>query len=295
MIHQIGIYGWGGPSYYYNLKDKIVYRGMSYYLSPDRQYGYTIVNSPDKGNWQGYSLLVKETSTGEIRELIRSNSRWEGLYWLDSKRLIMCKYNSTAKQNELLLLDAAAGSVKHIAYGSLKGFDPAHREVLFVYNEPARTPYIMETATGKIRKAVEQELKRFERQYTSYGERVPTNLDASVLEEWNPQIVIRYEHELQVGDTKVPLPFTVKRGGTLYIPVQPLLGGLGLQLGEKRGTAAKYNFPLLSKDGLARTELTPNNSIVLAGRLFTTSGVLQSLGYPNVRVVAAQTKQISPA
>ncbi len=84
----------------------------------------------------------------------------------------------------------------------------------------------------------------------------------------------------------MPLPFAVKRGGTQYIPVQPLLDGLGLQLGEKQGPAAKYVFPLLSADGYARAELTADNSIVLAGHLFTTRGVLQSLGYPNVRVVA---------
>ncbi len=162
----------GDSSYYYHLKDQIIYKGLSFYWSPDHQYGYTVVNSPNKGNWRGYSLLVKEASTGEIRELIRSDDHWEGLYWLDGKHLIMCKYNRTTNQNELLLLDAETGSVKHFAYGSLKGVDPVRREVLFVYNEPTRTKYILETATGKVRKAAEEEEKSFERQLVTYDGRI---------------------------------------------------------------------------------------------------------------------------
>jgi len=278
-----------GPGYYYHLQDQVVFRGLSYYWSPNQSYGYTIVMAPQNGSWYGFSLLAKESATGQIRELLQSESRLKQMYWLNNNELIVCKYNREAQQNELLLVNAADGTVKHFAYGTLKGFDPDKREVLFVYNEPTRTPHILNAATGKIRKAAAIE-PRFELKQQSYGQESLTTLEPETLEEWNPPVITRYEHKLLSGDTSIPLLFTVISKGTLYIPIKTLLGGLGLQLGEKQGTAANYRYPLQTADGQVRTELRPDNSIVLGGQLFTTRGVLQSLGYANV-IIQAVTKE----
>jgi len=279
-----------GPGHYYHLQDQVIFRGLSYYWSPDRSYGYTIVMAPQNGSWYGFSLLAKESATGQIRELLQSEKRLNGMYWLNNNELLVCKFNQEARQNELLLANAADGTVKHFAYGSLKGFDPNKREVLFVYNEPTRTPHILNAATGKVRKAAAFE-PRFEmKQQPSYGQESLTTLDPQTLEEWNPPVITRYEHKLLSGDKSIPLLFTVTSGGTLYIPIKTLLDGLGLKLGEKLGTAANYRYPLQTADGKARTVLQPDNSIVLGGQLFTTRGVLQSLGYANV-IVQAVTKE----
>ncbi|MCQ6561383.1 hypothetical protein [Paenibacillus mendelii] len=282
----------GDPRYYLQLQDQIVFHGLSFYWSPDRKYGYTLVSSAEDGGWGGKSLLTKNRETGEIREMLFTSTKYPKLYWLDSSRLLLGVFNPKERKNEILLLDAADGSVKHFGYGTLKGFDPVKKETLFVYNEPTRTPYIMEAASGSIRKAAATELKRFEPKYMgSNYDIVDIKINPDTLEEWTPQIVTRYEQELISGDKIIPLQFAVTHKGTLYIPVKPLTSGLGLVLGEKKGTARDYNFSLQSADGRARVVLRPNNSIVLSGRLFTTRGVLSSLGFADVRIQEAKQSQ----
>ena len=61
-----------------------------------------------------------------------------------------------------------------------RAFTPVRREVLFVYNEPTRTKYILETATRKVRKAAEDETKPIQRPVTCDG-LIPTDLDPSTL------------------------------------------------------------------------------------------------------------------
>jgi len=278
-----------GPTYYYHLQDQVIFRGLSYYWSPDRSYGYTLVMAPQNGSWYGFSLLAKESATGQIRELLQSDTRLDRMYWLNNNELLLCKFDHETQQNELLLANAADGTMKHFAYGSLKGFDPDKKEVLFVYNEPTRTPHILNAATGKIRKAAAIE-PRFEMKQQSYGQEILTTLEPETLEEWNPPVITRYEHKLLSGDKSIPLLFTVNSGGTLYIPIKTLLDGLELKLGEKQGTAANYRYPLQTADGQTRTELGPDNSIVLGGQLFTTRGVLQSLGYADV-IIQAVTQE----
>jgi len=279
-----------GPAYYYHLQDQVIYRGLSYYWSPDRSFGYTLVMSQQNGSWYGVSLLAKESATGQIRELLQTDTPIDRMFWLNNKELLICRFNPNAHSNELLLANAADGTVKHFAYGYVTGFDPDKREFLINYTGATRKTQILNGATGDLRAATAIE-PRFELKQQSYGQESLTTLDPQSMEQWSPPVITRYEHKLLIGDTSIPLLFTVYRGGTLYIPIKTLLDGLGLKLGEKQGTASNYRYSLQTADGKVRTELRPDNSIILGGQLFTTRGVLQSLSYANVSIKAVTKEE----
>ena len=164
-ISQHGTYGgWG------ILVIIIIFRIKSF-IKACRSIGLRTINTAiplwvhkNKGNWRGYSLLVKEASTGEIRELFdRMTTGKDSIGSTASILLFANTIERPIKAYGFFIWMRETGNVKHFAYGSLKGFDPVRREVLFVYNEPTRTKYILETATGKVRKAAEEEVKSFER------------------------------------------------------------------------------------------------------------------------------------
>jgi hypothetical protein len=278
--------------YYYNLEDQAVYEGLSYIWSPNRRAGYSLVSTPrplEAGvpfhDWLERSLLVKDGETGDIHEWMRFDTGRFQLYWLDDTRLFISHYNTKAKQNELLILSVQNGERTHFAYGTAYAHDATSGEILFVRNEPSRTRFIYELRTGHVRKATDDEIRRLTPEPLAALEEVSTELDWRTLPIADPPIIARHEHRIIVDGVSIDLPHAFRREGTLYIPVRPLLTGLGLQLEGKSGSAARYRIPI--KSGSTRVVLQPNqNSLVLAGRVYTTQGVLQSLGFKNIRVEA---------
>jgi hypothetical protein len=289
--------GYTAQQYYYNLEDQAVYDGLSYTWSPNRRAGYSLVKTPrpiEAGvpfyDWLDRSLMVKDAETGDIHERMRFDSRRFRLYWLDDERLLISHYNSKAKQNELLILNVQDGTRAHYAYGTALAHQAASGEILFVRNEPSRTRLIYDAQTGKERKATGADILRLTEAPHAATEDIPTELDWRTLPIADPPVVVRHEHRIIVDGTAIELPHAFRRDGTLYIPVRPLLTGLGLELEERSGTAARYQIPI--KSGNARAVLLPNdNSLILADRLYTTQGVLQSLGFKNIRVEANVLRQ----
>ncbi len=285
--------GYIGQQYYYNLEDQAVYGGLSYTWSPNRRAGYSLVKTPrpiEAGvpnyDWLDRSLLVKDAESGDIHEWMRFATRQFRLYWLDDERLFISHYNTKAKRNELLILNAQSGERKHYAYGTALAQDAMSGEILFVRNEPTRTRMIYDVRSGEERKATEADIRRLTPAPLAAPEDIPTELDWRVLPIADPPVVERHEHRIIVDGTAIELPHAFRRDGTLYIPVRPLLTGLGLELEERSGTAARYRIPI--KSGTARAVLLPNdNSLILGDRLYTTQGVLQSLGFKNIRVEAS--------
>lgn len=284
--------GYIAQQFYYNFEDQAVYDGLSYTWSPNRKAGYSLVKTPrpiEAGvpyyDWLDRSLMVKDAETGDIHEWMRFETRRFQLYWLDDERLFISHYNTKAKQNELLLLNVQSGERTHYAYGTALAQDTASGEILFVRNEPTRTRLIYDVRSGKERKATEAEIRRFMPAPVAAQEDTLTQLDWRSLPIADPPVVARHEHQIIVDGTVIELPYAFRRDGTLYIPVSPLLSGLGLQMEDRLGTAARYRIPIKSISG--RVELRPNdNSLILGDRLYTTQGVLQSLGFKSIRVEA---------
>ena len=284
--------GYIAQQYYYNLEDQAVYDGLSYTWSPNRRAGYSVVKTPrpiEAGvpnyDWLDRSLLVKDAESGDIHEWMRFATRQFRLYWLDDERLFISHYNTKAKQNELLILNALSGERVHYAYGTALAHDAMSGEILFVRNEPTRTRMIYDVRSGEERKATEADIRRLTPAPLAAPEDIPTELDWRTLPIADPPVVARHEHRIIVDGTAIELPYAFRRDGTLYIPVRPLLTGLGLELEKRSGTAARYQIPI--KSDTARAVLLPHdNSLILGDRLYTTQGVLQSLGFKSIRVEA---------
>lgn len=76
-------------------------------------------------------------------------------------RVLAVQYSSSAKMNEILIINPATGIRKHLVYASLDSYDVEGGRLLVRYNQPNRPSEVITLSNGKARQATEQDFKEF--------------------------------------------------------------------------------------------------------------------------------------
>lgn len=288
----VGVSDYWSNSYYYNPKDGKVHQGPQYTYSSNGDWGFTMMNTyrydQTIGQYQLVkSYLLKNTSTGEVEEWM-SNTHSSSMYWMPDNKLLVERFSTTANQNEIAIYDPVHKKWTKLMNASIIRYHADLNQMIFTYNEPKRTEHVYDFNKQQLLPEADQMLKdriRGGRETTQQALRkLEEDLDLSTLPVKSIAMTRDQAHVVHIGDQDIEVPYAIKKDGTLWIPLKPLMEAFGLEVERLHGSNEGYRYSIEGNN--ARIELTSDNSLMLKENLYVTRGQLQSLGYSNVTITA---------
>ncbi|WP_028547247.1 hypothetical protein [Paenibacillus taiwanensis] len=278
--------------FYYEVKDGTIHKGQAYEDSPSGRWALTnhdFWRPVLSTNGSGYSRLksywLKDQISGEVAEWYTSTLYTKAV-WMPDNRLLVNRYSENRKQNEISIYNPATAQWSYVLNGTMRGYRAAEGKMLYVQNEPQRLEWVYDFQTQMSHLLTDEaERALFTDQKWKQLEQAPEldkDLDIAALPLKTVAITKDMEHVVHIGGKEIEVPFTYKRGGTLWIPVKPLADAMGWKVEAENVLASQYRYGIRADKH--RVELTPDNSQVLNERLYMTRGQLTSLGYPGVTV-----------
>lgn len=289
----VGVKDYWSNTFYYNPKDDKVHQGLLFTNSPNGSWGFTMMNTYryDQSSSQ-YQLvknyLIKNTSTGEIEEWM-SNSHSSTLYWMPDNKLLIERYSYSEKQNEIVIYDPSLHKWTKHMNASLIAYNPDLNQMIFTYNESNRVEHVYDFKTKQIHLAADAKhldpiRYHAEDVLESALPKLDANLDLSALPVKSIAMIRDLSHVVHMNGQDIEVPYTIKKDGTLWIPIKPLMDTFGWKVERLHESNKGYRYSIEANN--ARIELRSDNSLMLKENLFITRGQLQSLGYSHVTVTA---------
>lgn len=267
-------------------KNDRVIKGHTYDLSPDGKWGLLETYNPiaqlsldgvSVNNGQMHSYLLKNLKTGVITEwmTVQESVRFE---WLPDNTLLVNRYVPKEKQREIYKYNPETDTSKRLVLGTLSGYSEKSQLIMFSYNEPKRKSWVFDLRSGRIRA---YKSPQDDNHFTWTDDRpkveTPKALDIEKLPINDLPVVNLGEHEIVTAKGSVYVPFSFVSKGDTYIPIQPLLEKLQLQVGPREGNSYNYQYTVTG-NGLS-VVFDRHNSQVFQFRLFVTPEGLEKLGY----------------
>ncbi|WP_239329520.1 hypothetical protein [Paenibacillus sp. ACRRX] len=281
---------------YYEVKDGTIHKGQAYADSPSGRWALTdhdFWRSTETADGSGYSRIksywLKDKISGEVAEWYAAAWHTKAV-WMPDNRLLVNRYSQSRKQNEVSIYNPATSQWHYVLNGTLRGYSAADGKMLYVQNEPQRMEWVYDfqtqlshLLTDEAERALFTDLKW---EQLEQAPELDKDLDIAALPLKTVAITKDMEHVVHIGGSDIEVPFTFKRGGTLWIPVKPLADAMGWKVEAENVLASQYRYGI--RTDTHRIELRPENSQVLDERLYMTRGQLMSLGYPGVTVLSKQ-------
>lgn len=240
-------------------------------------------------NWYSTSFfsVFMRTGDGVIKEVDGAPLR-PGFIPMPDGRVLAVQYSSSAKMNEILIMNPATGIRKHLVYASLGYYDVEGGRLLVRYNQPNRPSEVITLSNGKARKATEQDFKEFsnlaEKSYQAPMPNASTKPPADLQPQNLPVTPIQIRDQITaratVGGRVVHLSFAFIQNGRTMIPVRELMEQAGLEVIQQK-VAGKVNSSSFTLKGPGGTEtVTAADSMMIGDRLYVGSNVLKRIGLP---------------
>jgi hypothetical protein len=262
--------------YHYDLLNNQLILGKQYQLSPNKKWGLQYNDYYASPGIRIKSFLLKNMEQGSIDEWLTTGySTW--YYWLPDNTLMFCTYSTEEKQNVIYRFDPAAESLAKVVSGSLYAYNEKHNQILFVKNEPQRKNRVLDLSTG-LQVQTDNIASFYPASETAKVPLPPEDLDLAGLKVLSPERVVQYEHEMQIGEESIPLPYVWQKGEQEFIPLRPLLQPLRINININQLADGGKLYQVLyrgKKFNLARDEY-----INYQWQLFVTPEVLVKMGLP---------------
>lgn len=278
--------------YYYDVASSTVREGNAYAVSPDHRWAFTIderyVAEQDENGanriQKEYSYWVKDADTKVLEEVFTSPS-YARAAWTADNQMILQRYSTKAKQNEIVLFDPSTHKWQFVMNASLLIYLRDRHLLVYTNNEPTRQPKAYDMSTKRAEVLTTEALnKLYEESRQSYSEieKLDPELNITRLPVKSLAFTRNREHKVELDGQTIKIPYAVKKKGTLWLPVKSLADALHWKIEPLKTEAADYQYGI--QQGAYRIELVNENSIVIKDRLFITRGQLQSLGYKDIQV-----------
>ncbi|MEK5642629.1 hypothetical protein BK138_05055 [Paenibacillus rhizosphaerae] len=240
-------------------------------------------------NWYSTSFfsVFLRTGDGVIKEVEGAPLR-PGFIPMPDGRVLAVQYSSSAKMNEILIINPATGIRKHLVYASLDSYDVEGGRLLVRYNQPNRPSEVITLSNGKARQATEQDFKEFsnlaEKSYQApipnASTKPPADLQPQNLPVTHIQIHDQITARATIGGKVVYLSFAFIQNGRTMIPARELMEQAGLEVVQQK-VAGKVNSSSFTLKGPGGSEtVTAADSMMIGDRLYVGSNVLKRIGLP---------------
>ncbi len=274
-------------NYYYDVLNNRLILGKQYQISPDGKWGiqYNGYYESNSGRISSIkSYLIKNLDQGTIEEWLKTeNSTW--YYWLPDNTILFCTYSWNEKQNVISIFDPKTKHYEKVVSGSLRAYDQGKNQILFVKNEPTRKSWVMDLST-RIEKREDNTGSFFpdvpDVPDVPEAPLPPENLDIKSLKVISPERGVQYEHEIQIGDQVIPVPYVFKRENKEFIPLRPLIESLGVKINinQMGSYFIEYQVSYQGKKFI----LSADEYINYKWQLFVNPEVLKRLGLPEFTI-----------
>jgi hypothetical protein len=260
-------------SYHYDILNNRLILGKQYEISPNEKWGIQYNDYfGDHGRIKSY--LLKNMEDGSITECFTTNqSTW--YYWLPDSTVLFCTFSTEEKQNVIYIFDPETKKIEKLVSGSLRAYDRDRNKILFVKNEPMRKSWVMDLSTGT--EVQEDNVDSFYPSFdTGKVPLPPLDLDLNSIKVILPERITQYEHEMQIGEEAINLPFVFEKDNREYIPLRPLMDPLGIKVNIKQLDYQTREYQVSYQEN--KFTLSGDEFINYRWQLFVTPDVLKKLG-----------------
>lgn len=273
-------------SYHYDILNNRLILGKQYEISPDEKWGIQYNDYFADHGRRIKSYLLKNREDGSITEWFETNnSTWYD--WLPDNTVLFCTFSKKEKQNVIYIFDPDTKKYEKLVSGSLRAYDRDHNRILFVKNEPMRKNWVMNLSTR-----IEVQEDNVDSFYASLDTAkislLPLDLDLNSLKVISPERITRFEHEIQIGEETIALPFVFQKDNREFIPLRPLMEPLGMKVNIKQLDYQTREYQVSYRE--KKFTLSRDEFINYKWQLFVTPDVLKELGLGEFTVTAVVTQ-----
>ncbi|MEL7568197.1 MAG: hypothetical protein AAGU27_25435 [Dehalobacterium sp.] len=269
-------------NYYYDMGNNRLILGKEYQISPDEKWGIQYNDYYEARSGKIKSYLIKSMEQGTIEEWLNTkNSTW--YYWTSDSTILLCTYSENEKQNVISIFDPVTKKFEKVVSGSLYAYDQKNNQILFAKNEPKRENWVMDLSTRIARRAVNTESFYPAPSNVPEVPLPPKDLNINSLKLVTPERVVRYEHEIRIGDQVIPAPYIFNRENKEFIPLRPLMEPLGIKVNINQLDSYVKEYQVSYQEN--KFILSNDEFINYKWQLFVTPEALKRLGLPEFTVI----------